>query len=291
MRFAATNAIQELGNNEHVARTASKKTKLRCSSARQKQGAEQPKAACYCYTRSRTFLIKFPQPFTKASFPLPGGATSRFPRPPAHWWCAASSPPGCSGRRRAGRAGACCCSSGSSTTRVCGRGCGRRAAHGVPWFDVAAGFHTRAPPGVACAKDLRGPTRGIGYFEGRGLGARRDQHMSQVYSAPCLEQGNKHETKKMHRCAVLMTVKHGKGESAAATKRHRCVTCNAHGASPTAKNLRRAGRASAKARHKDFSTAPRNHACPSLLPPSAAALGLHLRPLGRGQKVLGIIPP
>lgn len=30
-----------------------------------------------------------------------------------------------------------------------------RAAHGVPWFTVAAGFQMRAPPGVACANILR----------------------------------------------------------------------------------------------------------------------------------------
>lgn len=44
---------------------------------------------------------------------------------------------------------------GSSITMVCGCRCRCCcAAQGVPWFDVAAGFHTRAPPGVACAKDL-----------------------------------------------------------------------------------------------------------------------------------------
>lgn len=40
---------------------------------------------------------------------------------------------------------------GSATTSV--RGC-RGAAHGVPWLEVAACFHTRAPPGVACANEL-----------------------------------------------------------------------------------------------------------------------------------------
>lgn len=40
---------------------------------------------------------------------------------------------------------------GSAITGVCRDRC---AAQGVPWFDVAAGFHTRAPPGVVCEKDL-----------------------------------------------------------------------------------------------------------------------------------------